>query len=61
MVRFVVNYPVASVYLLKQDYPHKLMRKCHIREAQLKICPLKYRLMKSQGASYDKLDMAYTI
>ena len=37
MIGFTADYPIGSVYLFQQDHAHKLVRECHVREAQMHI------------------------
>lgn len=44
MIRLPINNPIAPVYLLAKNYPHKLVGKCHIRKAELVIASFKILL-----------------
>ena len=46
VIRFILHNSVASIYLFKKNYSHKLMWKCHRRKTKLEIGPVKNPFIK---------------
>ena len=61
MIRLPMNNPITPINLLQQNYPHQLMRKCHLGEAQRIIGFGQDFFPKADGAADDENDMAVAL
>ena len=61
MIWFFPDDTVTSVDLLQQDYPHKLMGKCHFGKAQCKIRLFQDFFPQSDRAADNEYDMACSL